>query len=228
MEIDRELNHLVGWYRLAFVFGMRQPRVGQVVSLVHLFRCQRRIGRIDDGELAVDSLQQSLGVHLVGLFLDMAEVLSLCFLALQALLVRVEHDVVVADASRDVFLLAEIDRLWNIMDVLDVASLFELMAELDSVFLAHAIEDHVRPAVAEYALHQPVLPVVIVGEPSHGRFDSAQDYGHVGKELLKNLGINDAGVIRSHVMACIRTVSIIVPHTSVGRVAVDHGVHSTG
>ena len=158
----------------------------------------------------------------------MAEVLSLCFLALQALLVRVEHDVVVADASRDVFLLAEIDRLWNIMDVLDVASLFELMAELDSVFLAHAIEDHVRPAVAEYALHQPVLPVVIVGEPSHGRFDSAQDYGHVGKELLKNLGINDAGVIRSHVMACIRTVSIIVPHTSVGRVAVDHGVHSTG
>ena len=65
MEIDRELDHLVGRYCLALVFGMRQTRVGQVISLVHLFRCQRRIGRIDDSELAVDSLQQSLGVHLV-------------------------------------------------------------------------------------------------------------------------------------------------------------------
>ena len=167
-------------------------------------------------------------MHLVGLFFDMPEILSLCFLALQALLVRVEHDVVVADASRDVFLLAEIDRLWDVMDVLDVASLFELVAELNRVLLAHAIEDHVGTAVAENAFHQPVLPIVVVRESSHRCLDAAQDYGHVGKELLKNLGINDAGIIRSHVMACIRTVSIIVPHTSVGRVAVDHGVHCTG
>ena len=167
-------------------------------------------------------------MHLVGLFLDMAEVLSLCFLALQTFLVRVEHDVVVADASRDVFLLAEIDRLRNIMDVLDVASLFELMAELYRIFLPHAIEDHVRPAVAENALHQPVLPIVVVGEPSHGRFDSAQDYGHVGKELLKNLGVNDAGIVRPHVVAGIGAIGVVMTHASVGRVAVDHGVHGTG
>ena len=173
VEIDREFDHLVGRYRLALIFGVRQTCVRQVVSLVHLFRSQRRVRRIDNSKLAVDSLQQPLCVHLIGLFLNMAEVLSLGFFALQTLFVGMEHDVVVADASRDVFLLAEIDRLRDVMDVLDVASFFELMAELDSVFLAHAIKDHVGTAVAENALHQPVLPVVVVSESSHRCLDAA-------------------------------------------------------
>lgn len=228
MEIDRELDHFVGRYRLALVFRMRQTRVGKVIGLVHLFRCQRRIGRIDDRKLAVDSLQQSLGMHLIGLFLNMAEVLSLGFLTLQTLLVRVEQDVVVADTPGDVFLLAEVDGLWNVMDVLDIASLFELVAELDRVFLAHAIEDHVGTAVAEDALHQPVLPIVVVGEPSHGCLNAAQDHGHVGEELLQDLGVDNAGIVRPHVVAGIRTVGVVVAYAPVGCVAVDHGVHGTG
>ena len=158
----------------------------------------------------------------------MTEILGLSFLALQTLLVRVEYDVVVADAPRDVFLFAEIDCLWDVMDVLDIASLFELVAELNRILLAHAIEDHIGTAVAEDALHQPVLPVIVVGEPSHGRLDAAQDHGHVGKKLLQDLGVDDAGIVRSHIMAGIRTVGIVVAHAPVGRVAVDHRVHGTG
>ena len=103
----------------------------------------------------------------------MTEVLGLSFLALQTLLVRVEYNVVVADAPRDVFLFAEIDSLRDVTDVLDVASLFDLAAELDSVLLAHAIEDHVGTAVAENAFHQPVLPIVVVRESSHRCLDAA-------------------------------------------------------
>ena len=48
MDIDAELNHLVGWNTLALIFNMRYARIGQVERGIKFFGSHGRIGRIDD------------------------------------------------------------------------------------------------------------------------------------------------------------------------------------
>ena len=56
---------------------MGLTRVRQVERGVKLFGGHRRIGGIHYHIAAIDTLQQSLGMHHVRLFLNMAEVFSL-------------------------------------------------------------------------------------------------------------------------------------------------------
>ena len=66
-----------------------------------------------------------------------------------------------------------------------------------------------------------------MGEAAHGGFYASEDDGHIGKELLQNLGIDNGGVFRSHVVAPVGTIRIFGTQTAVGSVLVYHRVHAT-
>ena len=111
MDVDAELDHLVGWDALALVFRMGLTGVGKVEGGVELCGGHRGEGRIDDGRPATYFLQEALGVEHIRLLLDVAEVLCLGTFVTETFLVAVEHDIVGSDAARDVFLPGEIDGL---------------------------------------------------------------------------------------------------------------------
>ena len=77
MDVDTKLNHVEGGDALTLVFGVWQSRVRQVERCIELLRGHRRIGRIYNDVASPKTLNQTLGVHHVRLFFDMAEVLSL-------------------------------------------------------------------------------------------------------------------------------------------------------
>ena len=158
----------------------------------------------------VDGLEQSLGVHLVGFFLDVAEVLGLCALVAQTFLMGVEHDVLVGDAAGNLFFAAEEDRLGNVADSADGPSLLQFAAELHGILLAHAVKDDVGTAVAEDALVQPVLPVVVVGEAAQGSLNAAQNHGNVGEELFQDAGVDNGGIVGAHVVARVGAVGVFM------------------
>ena len=114
------------------------------------------------------------------------------------------------------------------MNILDQLSTLQLLAELQGVALPHTIEDEVGPTVAEDALAQFVLPVVVMGQSAERGFDAAQCHGNVGIELLEDLGVDDGGIVGAQVVPGVGTVGILMAQPSVGRVVVDHGVHGTG
>ena len=61
---------------------------------------------------------------------------------------------------------------------------------------------------------------------TEGCFNAAQNYGYIGEELFKDVGIDNGGIFRAQVVATIGAVSIFGAQTTVGRVFIDHGVHA--
>lgn len=114
MQRHGEFYHLVGRYRLAAVFRMRQSGVGKIVGRVEFLGCHWRVRRINHNILTVNGLEDALGMHLVGFFLDMSEVFGLKLFVLQALLMAVENDVGIGNSTGDILFLTQISRLRNI------------------------------------------------------------------------------------------------------------------
>ena len=226
MDVDGVLDHVVGGDALALVFRMGLARVRQVERGVDLLRGHRRVGRVNDDISAVDTLQQPLGVHHVGLLLDMAEVLGLGPFVAQTLLVAVEHDIVFADATRNGVSLSEVDGLRNVAYLADGCSFGQSASEFDVWFLAHAVDEQVGTRIDEDALAELFLPVVEVGESAQGGLDASEHDGHIGEELLQDAGIDDRGVLRSQVVTPIGAVGVLRAQTPIGGVLVDHRVHT--
>ena len=105
VQIHRELYHIESRNALAFILRMRQTRVRKVERAVELFGRHRRIRRIDNGIMIINSLQQTLGVHLVRFFFDVTEVVGLGFLVAQAFLMTVKNDVVGGYSSGNIVFL---------------------------------------------------------------------------------------------------------------------------
>ena len=83
----------------------------------------------------------------------------------------------------------------------------------------------VGSAFAEDALHQAVLPIVVVGEAAHARLDTSQHHGHVRIDLLQDACIDDRGILRALVVATVGRILVAGTEAAVGGVFVDHGVH---
>ena len=135
MDVDRELDHLVGGDALALILGVGQSRVWQVERGVKFLGGHRRVGGIDDDDPFAHLLQQTLGMHHVRLFLDVAEVLGLCPLVAQTLLMGVQHDVVAHDAARNIFLSCEEYRLRQVFQIL-FCSLLQITARSNVITIA--------------------------------------------------------------------------------------------
>ena len=105
MQTDGELDHFIGRNPFPLVFGMRQSGVGKVERVVKFILCERLIGGIDHSKASIHFLKDALGGILVRFFLDMSEILSLCFFVVETLFVTVQENVVRTDTPRDFLLL---------------------------------------------------------------------------------------------------------------------------
>ena len=93
---------------------------------------------------------------------------------------------------------------------------------------AHAVDNHIRTAVAQNRGPQAVLPIIKVRHATQRRLDAAQHYGHIGEKLLQDAGIDNGGVFGAQVVAAVGAVGILGTQTAIGRVLVDHRVHHAG
>ena len=105
MDVDRELDHLVGRNALVLVFRMGKSGVGKVERSIQLFSSHRRVGGIDHRIYTINFLKQPLGVPLVGFLLNMPEVLGLCLLVSKAFFVAMKDDVVALKTVWNLFFL---------------------------------------------------------------------------------------------------------------------------
>ena len=138
-----------------------------------------------------------------------------------------QHDVVIRDATGDLFLSRQIYRLGHIAQVFERGAGIQSAGDLDGGLLTHAVGDHVGRRVTEQAFFQLVAPIVVVGDTTEGGFDTAEKDGHIRIELFQDLGIDDGGVFRTHVVTSVGAVDIFGTQTAGGGVLVDHRVHTT-
>ena len=95
VHVDRVLDHLIRRNRPALpIFRVRQPRVGQVETLVDLLLAHRRIRRIHHQRPLAYFLHEPARLHAVRLRLDTLEVLRIPRAVRQAFLVRMQREVV--------------------------------------------------------------------------------------------------------------------------------------
>jgi hypothetical protein len=87
--------------------------------------------------------------------------------------------------------------------------LFKLMTEFDNRLRSHTIQDEVSTGITEDTFPKPVLPVVVMGEPSHTRFDSSEYYRDIREQLLEDSGIDDSRIFRPAIMTAVRTIFIL-------------------
>ncbi len=222
MQGDGVAYHLVGGDALAAILGMGQARVGQVVDAVQLLGGGRRAGRVDHHRAPLHRLQQARGGILVALLLDVAEVLGLPPLVAQAVLVGVEHDVVRPGLHRSP---RQEGRLRQVGDGSN-GLLLQAAGQQSHGLLAHAVDQHVGPAVHQDAGAQAVLPVVVVRQPPHAGLDAPQDDGHVGVEAFQYLRVDHRGILGPHVGPRVGRIGIVAAQALVGGVLVHHRVHA--
>ena len=102
-----------------------------------------------------------------------------------------------------------------------------MVGEFDDGFLAHAVDEQVGTSIAEDALLQAVLPIVVMCQSSQGGFDAAEHDRNIGIQLLENPGIDDGGIFRTHVVTTVRTVGVLGTQAAVSCVFIHHRVHAS-
>ena len=143
---------------------MRQTGVRQVEGGIQFLGGHQRERWIHHHILAVGLLNHALGMHLVGFFLQMAHVLRLSLLVMEALLMTVQDDVILFESSRDVLLLAVESHLRHLVNLVHGLAFGESIGKFHDRAFAHTIEDEVGTRIAEDALAEFVLPVVVVAD----------------------------------------------------------------
>ena len=223
MDVDREFDHLVGRNAFPLVFWMWQSRVGKIKRAVDLRRCHWWKRRVDHRPAVGHALQKALRMQFVALFFDVAEVGGIFLLVGQAFLVGEKRDVVIAETAWYVGFRFQRHGLFhreaahNLAEGIGCAVglfaavqefVFKQMAEFRRWEFAHAIDNHVGPAVAEHTFAKALLPVVVVRDAAQRCLDSAEHHRHVGIELLENLCVDHCWVFRPHVVSAVGTVGI--------------------
>ena len=119
MDVNREFYHFVCRNTFVLIFWMRHACVWKVERRVQFLGGHGRERRVYNSVEFAYRLQQTVGMHHVRLLLDVSEILCLCLLAVETLLVAVQYYVNVGNASRYVFLPAEIHCLRNVAYVIN-------------------------------------------------------------------------------------------------------------
>ena len=166
-------------------------------------------------------------MHLVGFFLQMAHVLCLSLLVVKALLMTVQDDVIVLESARNVLLLAVESHLRHLVNLVHGLAFGEGVGKFHDRAFAHAVENEVGTRIAEDALAQLILPVVVVADAAQRSLNTAQCHRYIGIEFLQYLCIDDRRIVGAHVVTGVGAESIFAAHSAVCRVAIHHRVHSS-
>ena len=140
-----------------------------------------------------------------------------------------QHDILrLTDSTRYLVLLTDVRHLWQVTDGTEWLSLTECVSNGNGGLLTHAVADEVGRGVTEDAGAQTVFPVVVMGESAQGSLDAAEHDGHVGEELTQYLGVDNAGLLGTAVVATVRREGILGAQSLGGGVFVYHRVHAPG
>ena len=157
----------------------------------------------------------------------MAHIRGLSLFVAQAFFVREQHDIFLfVDTSRNILSLGEINRLWNIVNAVDILSFSQLVAQFYDRLFAHTIYNKVGTRIAQDATHQLVLPIVVVRNSAHRSLYTAKSHRHIRIDAFENLGVDDSRIFRATVVATIRAVCILATQTLVGSILIHHRVHA--
>ncbi len=99
------------------------------------------------------------------------------------------------------------------------------MRDLDQRALGVAVEQQIGLGVEEHRAANLVRPIVVMGDASERRLNSAEDDGRVGISLARPLCVNDRRAIGPPPALAMGRIGVVVPQSAVGCVAVDHRVH---
>ena len=157
----------------------------------------------------------------------MAHVLCLSLLVVKALLMAMQDDIILLESTRNVLLLAVESYLWHFVNLVHGLAFGEGVGKFHDRAFAHAVEDKVGTRIAEDALAQFILPIVVVADTAQRSLYTAQCHRYIGIEFLQYLGIDDRRIVGAHVVAGVGTEGILAAHTAVCRVAVYHRVHGS-
>ena len=75
-----------------------------------------------------------------------------------------QYDVILFNSVWNLCFLTEINRLWDILQVFDVHSVFQFLRNAYHLLFTHAIDNHIGTGITENALAKAVFPIVVVGE----------------------------------------------------------------
>ncbi len=207
-------GRLVGW--------MTGAHIGQIIDIVHLLRCQRRLGRIlhhtDAARICLDQrpARKRIGIA----------VLHLKALRIPARLgfhffIRRQPDSFVD--SRYVFCL--INRSGNKGNVPHRDAPCKCIGDLHDGLFPHTIGNQIRLTVQQDGTFKAVRPVIIVRHTTQTGLDAADDHRHIFIYPADQIAINHGRVIRPFIRLAAWSIGVHGTVPAGHEIMVDHGIH---
>lgn len=195
--------------------------------MVELLGRERRVGGVDHHVAVARGFDQhGVRLHEVALGLDPAEVLGEGARVGQTLLVGAERQPVAEPL--DIGAVGQKSHLPDFAQQFGVVAVAHRGGHLLHHPLAHAVDEQVGAAVDQDRGFEPVLPVIVVGEPPQRGFDAAHDHRRVWVEPFEDARVGLDGVVGAEARRAARGVGVVAAQPLVGRVVVDHRVHRAG
>ena len=215
-----ELNLLQRCYAaLGVVARVPLTHIRQIVDSVHLLHRQREDVRILYDIFLLSLLDYDFAIKRV-LLLALQLKGSGKFLAvvLDSLPARKLHIFIIGQTVR------QIRRTADIMQILSAGTACQIVGNFHNLLFAHAVNQKVRTARLQNRRQQLVFPVVEMHKTAQAGFNTADNYRHIGPQLLDELRINGRSMVGtlSHRTAC----GIFVDRTLIFgcRITAQHGV----
>ena len=215
-----ELN-LLQRRHAAFGVVARMPltHIGQIIDSIHLLHRQREDVRILYDIFLLSLLDYRLAVERVLLLALQLEgsgkflAVILDFLPAGKLHVFIVRQII-----------GHIGRTADVMHILGRSTACQIIGNFHNLLFAHAVNQKVRTAGLQNRRHQLVFPVVEMHKTAQAGFNTADNYRHIGPQLLDELRINGRSMVGtlSHRTAC----GIFVDRTLIlgCRITAQHGV----
>ncbi len=227
VHIHRKAYHVEGRNAFPLVARMRQTGIVKVERAVDFSGGHRWEHRIHlYGALAVRLPQRGPFIA-VRLLLNVLKVLRLQIAVFQALLKRVEHNVILVGLRQCRERLPH-HGLFHINNVAYFLAGVKASGHFEHRFFAHAVDNHIDRCIGHYRRAQAVLPVVVVRVSAQRSLNAAGNNGHVGIEATQNLGIDNGWIVGAHAVAAVGRVGVIATAATGGGVMVNHRIHSAG
>ena len=204
------------------VAGMPAAAVGQAVDPVQLGAVKgpgRRVGH-HEFVLAV-GLDQPFSGYGVAVFILQGKASGVFPPVLPHAVEGGQHDAVEHGGG----VLGLIHGAVHVGDLVDGQARVQGFRYLHHGAFAHAEGDEIGLGVQQQGTLQGIGPVIVVGQPSQGGFDAADDDGDIAVDPPHQVGIDHAGVVRPKARASAGGVGVGAAPLFGHGVVVHHGVH---
>ena len=228
--VDRVLYHLPCRNRAAVaVARMRGTFVGQVERAVELLARERGIGRRDHDIAPAHGLdERRQALHHIAQRLYLDEVVAEGAAVVTTPLERVEPHRGRGVESRDIIPVGHERHLPYAAQQLRVIAVVHGARHLGHDLLAHAVHQQIGAAGRKDRLSEAVAPIVVMGQAAQRRLDTADYHRRMRKKAFQNMRIGIHRTVGAESRRAAGRVCVVAAQAQVGRIVVDHRIHSSG